>query len=267
MSRLGDQFALLRQRGEKALVCFVTAGDPSPEDTVSIVRALDHAGADVVEIGIPFSDPLADGPSIQAASQRALEAGMTTRKVLRIVREIREYCPKLPIVLMTYINPILHYGLAAWAADAADAGADAHIVTDLTPEESDDWVRISKASGLDTIFLLAPTSTPARIDAAAARSTGFIYCVSRTGVTGARQDVPVELTDVVSGIKGRSRLPICVGFGVSQTEHVRTICAFADGVVVGSALVDLVHAHADDPNLLLLVHNYALALKEATAPR
>jgi tryptophan synthase alpha chain len=267
VSRLGDRFAHLRSQGEKALVCFITAGDPSAQETVEIVRALDHAGVDAVEIGIPFSDPLADGPSIQAASQRSLEAGTTTRGVLNMVSEIRKHCDTLPIVLMTYLNPILHYGLERWAEDARQAGADAHIVTDLTPEESDDWVRISREKGLDTIFLLAPTSTPARIEAAAGRSTGFIYCVSRTGVTGARQDVPAEVTDVVRGIKAHSRLPVCVGFGLSQSDHVRTICGFADGAVVGSALVDLVHAHASDPNMLLLVHNYALALKEATIPR
>lgn len=264
MSRLAKRFAALRERGEKALVCFVTAGDPDAERTVEIVRTLAEAGADAVEIGLPFSDPLADGPSIQASSQRALEGGMTTRKALDCIRAIRQAAPELPLILMTYYNPILRYGLESYAQDAKAAGADAHIVTDLTPEEAGEWKRISVANDLDTIFLLAPTSTAERIDVVAKLSTGFVYCVSRTGVTGARQDVPAELTEVVARIKAQTHEPVCVGFGISKPEHVRQITAFADGAVVGSALVDLIHRHRDDPALLDQVRDYVQGLKGAT---
>lgn len=266
MSRLSERFAALRARGEKALICFVTAGDPAAERTVAIVQALAEARVDAVEIGIPFSDPLADGPSIQASSQRALDNGMTTAKALEIVRSIRGQVPDLPLLLMTYFNPIRRYGLERYAQDARAAGADAHIVTDLTPEEAGEWKHLSTANGLDTVFLLAPTSTQARIDIVARLSTGFVYCVSRTGVTGARQDVPAELTDVVARIKAGTSAPVCVGFGVSQPEHVRRIGAFADGVVVGSALVDLIHHYRDAPDLLDRVRDYAAALKGATRP-
>lgn len=264
MSRLSARFETLRQRGEKALVCFVTAGDPSAERTVKIVTALAEGGADAIELGIPFSDPLADGPSIQASSQRALEGGMTTAKALAAVRSIRQMSPDLPLILMTYYNPIRRYGLERYAADLRAAGADGNIVTDLTPEEAGEWKRLSEANGLDTIFLLAPTSTEARIEIVSRLSTGFVYCVSRTGVTGARQDVPAELTDVVARIKARTPAPVCVGFGVSQPEHVRRICAFSDGAVVGSALVDLIHAQRDAPDLLPRVRDYVASLKAAT---
>ncbi len=266
MTRLTETFAALRARGEKALIGFVTAGDPSAERTADIVAALAEAGADAVEIGIPFSDPLADGPSIQASSQRALEGGMTTVKALAVIRAARQRAPDLPIIVMTYFNPIRRYGLERYARDARAAGVDAHIVTDLTPEEAGEWKRISTANGLDTIFLLAPTSTEPRIEAVTRLSSGFVYCVSRTGVTGARQDVPAELREVVARIKARTSLPVCVGFGISAPEHVRRICAFADGAVVGSRLVDLIHAHRDDPGLLDRVREFTTALKQATLP-
>ncbi len=264
VSRITRRFEALRARGEKALICFVTAGDPSAQQTVEIVTALAEAGVDAVEIGLPFSDPLADGPSIQASSQRALENGMTTAKALAAVQSVRHLSPELPLILMTYYNPIRHYGLARYAADAKAAGADAHIVTDLTPEEAGDWKHISQEQDLDTVFLLAPTSTQARIEIVSRLSTGFVYCVSRTGVTGARQDVPAELKEVVTRIKAVTSEPVCVGFGVSQPEHVRRICEFADGAVIGSALVDLIHRHRSDPNLLTIVRDYVAALKAAT---
>jgi tryptophan synthase alpha chain len=264
LSRLSAKFAELRARGEKALVCFITAGDPSVEKTVDLIATLAAAGADAVEVGIPFSDPLADGPSIQAASQRALDAGMTTAKALQAVRAARERAPLLPIILMTYYNPLHRYGLERYAADARAAGADAHIVTDLTPEEAGPWKRISRANDLDTVFLLAPTSTEARIGVVCGLSTGFVYCVSRAGVTGARQDVPAELTAVVRRIQAHTPEPVCVGFGISTPDHVRRICAFADGAVVGSALVDLIHRHREDAALLSHVHDYVASMKGAT---
>jgi len=264
VSRLAKRFQELKTRGEKALICFVTAGDPSADQTVEIVATLARAGADAVEIGLPFSDPLADGPSIQASSQRSLERGMTTPKALDIVRKIRASNPDLPLILMTYYNPIRHYGLERYARDASAAGADAHIVTDLTPEEAADWKTYSAENGLDTVFLLAPTSTADRIEVVGRLSTGFIYCVSRTGVTGAREDVPAELTGFVASIREQTSEPICVGFGISTPEHVRRICAFADGAVVGSSLVDLIHRHRDDGDLLARVGDYVTSLKSGT---
>lgn len=264
MRRLADTFTRLRARGEKALVCFVTAGDPTSEIAVETVKTLARAGVDAVEIGIPFSDPLADGPSIQASSQRSLDRGMTTRKALAIVAQIRADVSDVPLILMTYYNPIRCYGLEQYARDAKAAGADAHIVTDLTPEEAGDWKKFSEVSDLDTVFLVAPTSTARRIDVVARISSGFVYCVSRTGVTGVRQDVPAELTTVVKHIKSRTDEAVCVGFGISTPEHVRKICAFADGVVVGSSLVDLLHRERKNPALQEMVFDYISKLKAAT---
>ena len=264
MSRLSKRFESLKAKGEKALIAYVTAGDPSREGSATAILAIAKAGADAIEIGVPFSDPLADGPSIQASSQRALEAGMTTGKVLEIVREVRAENSEVPLILMTYFNPILHYGLDKWAQDAKAAGIDAHIVTDLTPEEADEWKSCSEKYGLDTVFLLAPTSTLARIEVVSKLSTGFVYCVSRTGVTGARQDVPMELTEVVDRIQSRTLLPVCVGFGISLPEHVKKICSFADGAVVGSALVDLLYKHRASEDLLLIIAQFISELKAAT---
>ena len=264
MSRLTKRFESLKQKGEKALIAYVTAGDPTPESSAEVILAVAKAGADAIEIGVPFSDPLADGPSIQASSQRALEKGMTTRKVLEIVRQVRAEAPELPLILMTYFNPILHFGLAEWAAEAKAAGVDAHIVTDLTPEEAEPWKHESDKNGLETIFLLAPTSTPARIEIVAKLSSGFVYCVSRTGVTGARQDIPEELTEVVARIKARTSEPVCVGFGISKPEHVRRITQFSDGAVVGSSLVDLIHQHREDPYLMEAISACISDLKAAT---
>jgi tryptophan synthase alpha chain len=264
VSRLAARFRELKARNEAALICFVTAGDPSEDLTVEVVNEIARAGADAVEIGLPFSDPLADGPSVQASSQRALESGMTTIKALALVRRIREANPDLPLILMTYYNPIRHYGLEKYAQDARAAGADAHIVTDLTPEEAADWKKYSVENGLDTVFLLAPTSTPDRVKVVAELSTGFLYCVSRTGVTGARKDVPAEVVEVVGRIRAQTTVPICVGFGVSTAEHVRAICSFADGAVVGSSLVDLIHHNRENPELLRTVHDYVAELKSGT---
>jgi tryptophan synthase alpha chain len=263
VNRLAERFAALQARGEKALVCYAMAGDPSPEQTVEIVQALEKGGADILELGIPFSDPLADGPSIQAAGHRALAKGVNVPKVLEIVRAIRRDS-EIPLVLMTYYNPVLRYGAARFARDAASAGVDATIQVDLTPEEADEWVAASRAQGLDTIFLLAPTSTPQRIEVVCRLSTGFVYCVSRTGVTGARSDVPVELPALVAHVREKAAAPVCVGFGISQPEHVRNIAAFADGVVVGSALVNVIARCGDSPNLAKEVRAFAAGLKEAT---
>ena len=243
MNRIDRRFAELRARGDKALVCFLTSGDPDFATTADLAVEIARSGADIVELGVPFSDPLADGPSIQASSFRALERGATVRGVLDNVREIRARCDT-PIVLMTYYNPVLKYGLDGFARDAADAGADGVIMTDLPPEEAGEWKKSADRAGVATIFLLAPTSTKERIEVAAKMGSGFIYCVSRTGVTGARDDMPAELEALVATIKAATDLPVVVGFGISKPEHVRFVTRFADGAVVGSALVNVIADHA-----------------------
>lgn len=260
MNRLDRCFAELKQRGEKALVCFMTCGDPDQATTERLALKVFESGADVIELGVPFSDPMADGPVIQASSFRALQAGATVRKVFDTVRSIRRSSDS-PIVLMTYYNPVQHYGDAEFARDAAAAGADGVIVTDLPPEEAGIWKKAAEAANLATIFLLAPTSTKDRIEAAANMASGFIYCVSRTGVTGAREDVPVDLADMVASIRAASGLPIAIGFGISKPEHVSQVAGFADGAVVGSALVSVIAQYANSGELLDRVGQFVSALK------
>jgi tryptophan synthase alpha chain len=263
MSRIGQRFDKCKSTGDKALVCFLTAGDPDVETTLSLVLELEKAGVDVVELGIPFSDPLADGPSIQASTFRALQNGARMDKVLELVADIREKSD-IPMVLMTYFNPVQKFGVERFAGEASRAGADGVIMTDLPPEESDEWKKAADSCGLDTIYLLAPTSTQERIERVAKMSEGFIYCVSRTGVTGARQDVPVELHDLLGKIRKATDKPISVGFGVSKPEHVRQITQWADGAVVGSALIDCINQHRTSDKLLPEVRRFAEELKEAT---
>ncbi len=265
VSRFENTFRVLRSRGEKALVTFVTAGDPRPQDTASIVLTLADAGADIVEIGIPFSDPLADGPTIQASSFRALQTGMTPPKVLDVVREVRARNTSIPLVLMGAYNPVMQYGAEAFARDAAAAGADGAILTDLTPEEAGEWKRFADAAGFATIFLLAPTSTHGRMALVGNMATGFIYTMARAGITGARADVPDDLPPLMERIRTFSGdTPICIGFGVSTPEQVRAVCQYADGAVVGSVLVDLLHRERDNPELLVIVSDFVRALKSGT---
>lgn len=235
MSPISARFAELRERGEKALVLFVTAGDPDLAELPAILDALTEAGADLIELGLPFSDPIADGPTIQASSQRALERGVTTDAVFDALH--RAACPT-PVLLMGYLNPILRRGYERFARQAVDAGASGTIVCDVIPEEGHDWNAAAHAAGLDTIYLAAPTSTDERLDAVCQASSGFVYAVSRTGVTGASSDVPPEARRLVGLLKERTSLPVCVGFGISRPEHVRAVCEVADGAVVGSWLVD-----------------------------
>lgn len=264
MNRLDARFAELKSRGEKALVVFVTAGDPWPERTVDLVCALAEAGADVIELGVPFSDPLADGPTIQAASFRALQGGMNPQKVLDTVRAIRARGVIQPLVLMGAYNPILQYGPERFAAAAVAAGADGAIVTDMIPDEAHTWKPIADAAGLATVFLLAPTSTAERMEAVGALAAGFVYCVSMTGITGTKDVVPTELPPLVAAIREHTTTPICVGFGIRTPEQVHAICTFADGAVVGSALVTLLHENRDNPEALGVAKNYVAALKAAT---
>lgn len=263
MSRIASRMDALRESGEKALIVFVTAGDPFADGTADVVQAAAEGGADIVEIGIPFSDPLADGPVIQASSLRALQTGTTPPKVLESVREVRSRGIDVPMVLMGSWNPIMQYGPERFAQDSADCGADGTIVSDLSPEEAGVWKTCSDAAGLDTIFLLAPTSTPARMALVGNMTSGFVYCVSRTGITGVQNQVPVDLPPLVESIRGYAHgLPVCVGFGVSTPEQVRSVCSFADGAVVGSALVARLHEQKDLDDLRETI----AALKAATRP-
>jgi len=235
-TRISKRFADLRESGELGIVAYITAGDPSFDATLRFVLALADAGADVIELGVPFSDPLADGPTIQRASERALKAGASLAKVLDLVREIRK-SSEVPLVLFSYYNPILQMGLEKFAATAANLGTDGVLITDLTPEESADYRRILTAQNLDTVFLAAPTSTDERLEKIAAASSGFLYLVSRTGVTGAKDTLPDDLPTLLRRTRKATQLPITVGFGISQSAHVSMLGGLADAAVVGSALV------------------------------
>src|SRR6202521_427661 len=239
-TRISKRFAELRASGELGIVAYITAGDPSLDASLKFVVALAEAGADVIELGVPFSDPLADGPTIQRASERALKAGTTLAGVLDLARRIRRLSPPsndVPLVLFSYYNPILQMGLEKFASAAASAGADGVLATDLTPEESEDYRRILAAHHLDTIFLGAPTSTDERLAKIAACSSGFLYLISRTGVTGAKDALPDDLPALIRRTRSVTQLPIAVGFGISLPGHVSVLGGLADAAVVGSVLV------------------------------
>jgi tryptophan synthase alpha chain len=235
-TRIQERFRVLREAGELGIVAYITAGDPSLDAARKFVLALAEAGADVIELGVPFSDPLADGPTIQRASERALKSGTTLAGVLELVRQVRQHS-QVPLVLFSYYNPILQMGLEKFATAAETAGADGVLATDLTPEESDDYRRILAAHHLDTIFLGAPTSTDERLAKIAACSSGFLYLISRTGVTGAKDALPDDLPALLRRARAVTQLPIAVGFGISLPGHVSVLGGLADAAVVGSALV------------------------------
>jgi len=235
-TRIGKRFEHLARSGELGLVAYITAGDPSLAATEKIVLAAVEAGADVIELGVPFSDPVADGPTIQRASERALRASTTLAGVVDLVATLREKTD-VAIVLFSYFNPILQMGLEIFASRAAAAGADGVLVTDMTPEEASEYRVAMHAHGLDTIFLAAPTSTDERLRRIVSASTGFLYIISRTGVTGAKESLPEELPAMVRRARQFTSLPIAVGFGISLPTQVTVLGGIADAVVVGSALV------------------------------
>jgi tryptophan synthase alpha chain len=260
-TRISKRFAELRASGELGIVAYITAGDPSLEATLKFVLALAEAGADVIELGVPFSDPLADGPTIQRASERALKSGTTLAGVLGLVRRIRQ-SSQVPLVLFSYYNPILQMGLEKFASAAA-AGADGVLATDLTPEESEEYRRILAAHHLDTIFLGAPTSTDERLAKIAGCSSGFLYLISRTGVTGAKDALPDDLPALLRRARSVTQLPIAVGFGISLPGHVSVLGGLADAAVVGSALVsEIEKAKTVDAGAAALAERVR-ALKEA----
>jgi tryptophan synthase alpha chain len=247
-TRISNRFAALRESGELGIVAYITAGDPTLDATHKFVLALAEAGADVIELGIPFSDPLADGPTIQRASERALKSHTTLAQVIDLVREIRK-SSEVPIVLFSYYNPVLQMGLEKFASSSANAGADGVLITDLTPEESGDHRRILAAHHLDTIFLGAPTSTDDRLAKIASVSTGFLYLISRTGVTGAKDALPDDLPALLRRVRKVTQLPIAVGFGISLPGHVSVLGGLADAAVIGSALVsEIENATAANPS-------------------
>lgn len=263
-TRISRRFADLRASGELGIIAYITAGDPSLDATLKFVLALREAGADVIELGVPFSDPLADGPTIQRASERALKASTTLAAVIELVGRIRQ-SSQVPLVLFSYYNPILQMGLENFARAASQSGADGVLATDLTPEESADYRRILAANHLDTIFLGAPTSTDERLAKIAAVSTGFLYLISRTGVTGAKDSLPDDLPALIRRSRAATQLPIAVGFGISLPGHVSVLGGLADAAVVGSALVsEIEQAKSVDAACDALAHRVRVLKQAAT---
>ena len=265
-SRLTDTFARLRREQRPGLVTYTTAGDPDVTRSADILKALDRAGADVLEVGVPFSDPLADGPVIQRATERALAAGGSLKTSLRIIADVRTHV-SAPIVVFSYANPLLRLGTAEFARQAALAGVDGVLALDLPIEEAGEFRETMAASGIDTIFLLSPTTTDERIRKAGALGRGFLYGISRLGVTGAREQVSTGAAAMVRRIRAITTLPIALGFGISRPEHVAEVGAYADAAVVGSALVSLIAEAGRSPDLIARVEAYVQSLRAACRRR
>ena len=260
MSRLSETFARLRAAGTPGLVTYVTAGDPDLAGTEGILRALDRAGADVVEVGIPFSDPLADGPVIQRATERALASGTTLLAVLALLKRPRSEI-RMPVVLFSYANPVFRIGAERFGDLARDAGVDGVLILDLPIEEAGDFRAMLEARGIDTILLLSPTTSDERLRKAAALGSGFLYAISRLGVTGVRSEIADGAEDMVRRIRRVSDLPVALGFGISKPDHVRQIGQWADAAVVGSALVNVIAEAGRSPDLNTRVEEYVRWLK------
>jgi tryptophan synthase alpha chain len=260
MTRIGALFQSLHDHGRKGLIAYLMVGDPSPERTPALVEALERGGADLIELGVPFSDPIADGPVIQRAGERALRAGTTLHKVLDVAKEIRSRS-QIPLLLFTYLNPVLRYGLEALARDAAACGIDGCLLTDASVEEAGEYVRVMRGAGLDTVFLAAPTSSPRRMRLVAEYSSGFVYLVSRTGVTGERDSLSSAAGPLIRSMRAITRLPLAVGFGVSRPEHVAELGGQVEAVVVGSAIVHLIERNFDNPSLEVQLESFARELK------
>ena len=256
MSRITETFKELKKTGRKALIPYIMSGDPSLDQTEKFIIDLEKSGADIIELGVPFSDPLADGPTIQRAAETSLSKGTTLKKVLASVRSIRKQTD-IPLILMTYFNPVFKYGTERFVKDAVDAGVDGVIIPDLIPDEADDYLKLARAKGLDTIFLLAPTSTEERIKKVAKASTGFIYLVSITGITGSRLSVGSDMKKTLRSIRNMTNKPVAVGFGISTPADASAVAAFADGVIVGSAIVKLIDK---GKNIKHFVHNLRKAI-------
>jgi tryptophan synthase alpha chain len=256
MTRIGRAFKRLKKDGGKAFIPYIMAGDPSFETTKETVLMLEQCGADIVELGVPFSDPLADGPTIQRAAERALKNNVTIRKVIAFVKDIRS-STQIPLILMTYFNPVFKYGSESFIRDAAQAGVDGLIIPDLPPDEAADFIKHARKANLDTIFLLAPTSTEDRIRIVTKASKGFLYYVSITGTTGSGLLFDGSMERLISKIKGCTDTPVAVGFGVSTPEDAAAVAKVADGVIVGSAIVKRLHETPDT------LKDYVISLRQA----
>ena len=259
MSRISEVFAKLKSKGRGGFIPFITAGDPDLSVTEKLLCELARAGADIIEVGVPFSDPVADGPVIQRASERALGRGTTIRSVLDCIAAVKQQVD-LPIVLFSYYNPLLQFGLERLATAASRAGVDAILVTDLIPEEAGIWTPILAANNLDPIFLVAPTTSGDRLKLIAQAARGFVYAVSRTGVTGARDDINESAESLVRRIRDLASLPIAVGFGISTSAQVREVWGYADAAVVGSAIVNEIDRLSGDHDLVRKVGQFARGL-------
>jgi tryptophan synthase alpha chain len=260
MSRLQQTFQRLKAEKRGGLVTYLTAGDPDPDASAAIIVAVAKAGADVLEIGVPFSDPLADGPVIQRATERALASGMTLRKTLDLVRAVRAQV-ETPIVLFTYANPVLRMEARAFARAAADAGTDGVLILDYPVEEAEPLRQPLVDAGLDPVFLVSPTTTDARIRRSAELGRGFLYVISRLGVTGMRDSLAADVPALLARVRAASSLPIAVGFGISRPEHVAEACRAADAAVVGSALVDTIARNGDGRDACTRASEYVTWLK------
>ena len=264
MNRIDKKFQELRQQGESAFMPYVCAGDPNSELTPKLFLTLEEAGADLIELGVPFSDPIADGPTIQRASERALKHRISLQQILEIVKTLRQQTD-IPIALMSYYNPIFRMGESAFCQAAQDAGVDGIIVPDLPPEEAQPLLDVAPQHNLATIFLVAPTSPPERMQSIASVSTGFIYCVSLTGVTGARATLSDEIAPMIAELRKHTDKPICVGFGISTPEQATQVAEIADGVIVASAIINVAEENMDDEARLLAdVKQFASELAAGT---
>jgi tryptophan synthase alpha chain len=264
MSRIGDCFATLKKRDRAAFIPYVTCGDPHMETSSEVIRVLADSGADLIELGVPFSDPIADGPVIQRASSRALAAGASLSRIIDMVADLRGRGVKTPFVLFGYYNPVLRFGLDRLAREAAAAGADGLLVADLLPEGAEELDAACAEAGLDRVCLVAPTTPDERIKFIAERTSGFLYAISLTGVTGARDQLPPGLSEFLARIRAQTDKPVGVGFGISTPEMVSTAAKGADGVVVGSAIVRLMEENAGTPDLMRRLGTFVREMAEAT---
>jgi tryptophan synthase alpha chain len=261
MNRIEQTFKRLKRRGQAALIPFIVAGDPDLKTTEALVIRMAESGAHIVELGVPYSDPLADGPTIQAASQRALQKGVNLEDIFGLAKRLKDIT--CPLVLLTYFNPIFRHGLKAFAENCQRSGIEGVIIPDLPPEEARPWIEEARKLGVDAIFLAAPTSPPERIRLVSRLSRGFIYYVSITGVTGARGKLPEELKSAVGRIKEESKKPVAVGFGISTPDQAREVSRFADGVIVGSAVVKIVEDEGKNDGLVQRVGGFIASLAAA----
>ncbi len=262
MNRIDKKFEELRDRGKKAFISFITAGDPDIKATEQLCIAFEGVGVDIIEIGIPFSDPLADGPTIQSSSERALKNNISLDDIFRCVCRIRRRA-QIPLVLMTYYNPVFRYGELRFISRAEETGVDGIIVPDLPPEEGGNLIRLARDADISTIFFISPTTIKQRMQTIVKVSTGFIYYVALTGVTGARDKIASDIVTHVKAIKQLTNKPVCVGFGISTSAHVKNICNFADGVIVGSAIVKHIESFSKYNNMIDKVSEFVRDLADA----